>query len=67
MPLQEVMMNATKLSPRRTTTSRSTRPVPEMLLELAYRLHATKVVARPSELRTPSAAPARRRLMAAIS
>jgi hypothetical protein len=51
------MMNATKLSPRRTTTSRATRPVPEMLLELAYRLHVTKVVARPFDTRTPSATP----------
>jgi hypothetical protein len=28
--------------------TRPTRPVPELLLELAYRLHATRVVRRPT-------------------
>lgn len=50
-------MNATTLSPRCSTTSRAARPVPEILLELAYRLHATKVVARPFDMRLPAARP----------
>jgi hypothetical protein len=43
-------MPATQTAPRRTRKSRQTsaRPVPELLLELAYRLHATRVVARPT-------------------
>jgi hypothetical protein len=43
-------MSATRLAPRKPSKPRptATRPVPELLLELAYRLHATKVVARPS-------------------
>jgi hypothetical protein len=43
-------MNATQLAPRKPGKARrtTTRPVPELLLELAYRLHATRVVARPS-------------------
>ena len=47
----EVMMNTAKSSPHRTAKPR--RPVPEILLELAYRLHTTRVVARPVETRTP--------------
>jgi hypothetical protein len=52
---QEVTMPAT-LSPSRKTAfkTRSTRPVPELLLELAYRLHAHRVVARPDH--SPSVA-----------
>ena len=41
-------MYATQHRPHRMVerkTHQSYRPVPEMLLELAYRLHATKVVA----------------------
>jgi hypothetical protein len=43
-------MNGTQVAPRKTRKTRrtTTRPVPELLLELAYRLHATKVVARPT-------------------
>jgi hypothetical protein len=46
-------MPATQTAPRRTRKSRqaSARPVPELLLELAYRLHATRVVARPTRPR----------------
>lgn len=46
-------MPATQTAPRRTSKSRpaTSRPVPELLLELAYRLHATKVVARPTRTR----------------
>ncbi len=48
-------MNAMQASPRRTRTPRrTTRPIPELLLELAYRLHATKAVARPSGTRSRS-------------
>lgn len=46
---------------RRTTRSArrtSTRPVPELLLELAYRLHATRVVGQ-QPARTPRDADAR--------
>jgi hypothetical protein len=45
-------MNATQTAPRRTpkTVQTPSRPVTELLLELAYRLHATKVVARPATL-----------------
>ncbi|HEV3438801.1 MAG TPA: hypothetical protein VG122_15655, partial [Gemmata sp.] len=49
--IHEVTMNATPLPSRpnaaRKTRQTSTRPVPEILLEIAYRLHASKVVARP--------------------
>ena len=46
-------MPATQTAPRRTRKSRRTptRPVPELLLELAYRLHATRVLARPARTR----------------
>lgn len=48
-------MPATQVLPRRTTARKSRpatgRPVPELLLELAYRLHATRVVARPEPRR----------------
>lgn len=38
-------MTATQTKPRRTVrTNTPTRPVQEVLLELAYRLHATRVV-----------------------
>jgi len=47
----EVTMNATPLPSRpntaRKTRQTATRPVPELLLEIAYRLHASKVVVRP--------------------
>ena len=41
-------MPATQTAPRRKPRRIPTRPVPEILLEIAYRLHATRVVARPS-------------------
>ena len=49
--VHEVTMNAAQLpSRRKTNTDRKTRqaprPVPELLLEIAYRLHASKVVER---------------------
>jgi len=48
----EIMMNTTQLLPRPKTTRKprpvATRPVSQVLLEIAYCLHATKVVARPS-------------------
>jgi len=37
-------MTATQLAPRRTTRKASTRAVKELLLELAYQLHTTKVL-----------------------
>jgi hypothetical protein len=42
-------MNATQLPSRRArkTCPAPTRPVPEVLMEIAYRLHTTRVVARP--------------------
>jgi len=44
-------MTATQLAPRRNkarnSRHNSTRPVPELLLEIAYLLHARKVVSRP--------------------
>jgi hypothetical protein len=44
-------MPATQVLSRRTTARKSRpamgRPVPEVLLELAYRLHTTRVVTRP--------------------
>jgi len=44
-------MTATQLAPRRNKTRKtrqtSTRPVPELLLEIAYLLHARKVVPPP--------------------
>ena len=46
--VQEVTMNATPRAPRRNTTRKTRqtplRPVPEILLELAYHLHTSKVV-----------------------
>ena len=48
-------MNATQLSPRRNPARQprptATRPVPQLLLEIAYQLHATRGVARPSDRR----------------
>jgi len=41
---QEAPMTATQLAPRRTTRKASTRAVKELLLELAYQLHTTKVL-----------------------
>ena len=43
-------MPATQTAPRRTRKGRQvpSRPVPELLLELAYRLHTTRAVPRPS-------------------
>ncbi len=45
-------MNATQHPPRRKTVKKThpatPRPVPELLLELAYQLHVTKVVNRPA-------------------
>ena len=50
-------MNATLLpAPRkvaRRTRPTATRPVPQLLLEIAYQLHATRVVARPSDRPDP--------------
>ncbi len=43
-------MSATRVLPRRTTSRKSRptgRPVTEVLLELAYRLHTTRAVVRP--------------------
>lgn len=43
-------MPANRVLPRRTTSRKSRptgRPVTEVLLELAYQLHTTRVVARP--------------------
>jgi hypothetical protein len=42
-------MNAAQTAPRKPSKPRRTpsRPIPELLLELAYRLHATRAVARP--------------------
>ncbi|MBN9520499.1 hypothetical protein J0H58_18560 [bacterium] len=44
-------MPATRVLPRRTTARKSRpatgRPVPELLLELAYQLHTTRVITRP--------------------
>jgi hypothetical protein len=53
-------MNATKL-PRRKTARKSLpiRPVTELLLELAYHLHATRVVARLDKPEPRRSAPAR--------
>ncbi len=57
----EVTMNTTQLPSNPNTTQKtrqtSSRPVPELLLEIAYRLHASKVVVRPrtsSSLNAPS-------------
>jgi len=47
-------MNATQTKPRTTTTGKpTTRPVQEILLDLAYKLHATKVVRRLPEKPLP--------------
>jgi hypothetical protein len=43
--------NSHKNNPNK-ITSTSTRSVPEMLLELAYRLHANKVVGRRNSMQT---------------
>jgi hypothetical protein len=47
-------MNAT-LRPRRAVSRKSkpapTRPIPEVLLEIAYRLHATRPLPRPAACR----------------
>ncbi|MCE9563148.1 MAG: hypothetical protein K8U57_13985 [Planctomycetes bacterium] len=55
---QEVMMNVPQTTPRLTTRRKTQhppkRPVTEMLLEITYLLHATKVVKR---LAAPSREP----------
>jgi hypothetical protein len=52
---QEALMNAQVVTHRKSTrNTRQTRPVPEMLLELAYYLHTTSVVGKSRTLTAQS-------------